>query len=71
MEKSEKKVIWELIKLRKAILKREPDPAKKRILRKWIRDGLRQIRVQKRSRRRAFTKARRRKLGANRLKQKL
>ena len=29
MEKSEKQVLWELVKLRKAMLKKEPDPAKK------------------------------------------
>lgn len=56
MEKTEKQVLWELVKLRKAMLKKEPDPSKKRVLREWIRDGLRQIRVQKRARRRAFTK---------------
>lgn len=61
MEKSEKQVLWELIKLRKAMLKKEPDPAKKRVVRGWIKEGLRQIRVYKRARRRGFTKARRRK----------
>ena len=29
MEKSEQQVLWELIKLRQAMLKKEPDPAKK------------------------------------------
>ena len=61
MEKNEKQVLWELIKLRKAVLKRETDPAKKRVLSGWIRDGLRQMRVQKRARKRVFAKVRRRK----------
>lgn len=61
MEKSEKQVLWDLVKLRKTLLKKEPDPAKKRILKKWIKDGLRQIRMHKHSRKRTFAKARRRK----------
>ena len=61
MEKNEKQVLWELIKLRKAVLKKEPDPAKKRVLSGWIKDGLRQMRVQKRARKRVFAKVRRRK----------
>jgi hypothetical protein len=61
MEKNEKQVLWELVKLRKTVLKKEPDPAKKRILKGWIRDGLRQMRVQKHARKRSFTKVRRRK----------
>ena len=60
MEKSEKQVLWELVKLRKAMLKKEPDPAKKRVLRGWIRDGLRQMRVRKRAQKRAFAKVRQR-----------
>jgi hypothetical protein len=61
MEKSEKQVLWELVKLRKAMLKKEPDPAKKTVLRGWIRDGLRQMRVRKRAQKRAFAKVRQRK----------
>lgn len=61
MEKSEKQVLWELIRLRKGVLKKEPDPAKKRVLRKWIKDGLRQMRVQKHARKRVFAQARQRK----------
>jgi len=61
MEKSEKQDLWELIKLRKAMLKKEPDPAKKRVLKEWIKDGLSQIRGKKRARKRVFTKARQRK----------
>jgi hypothetical protein len=61
MEKSEKQVLWELVKLRKTILKKEPDPAKKRVLKKWIKDGLRQVRVHQHARKKAFAKARRRK----------
>jgi len=34
MEKNVKQVLWELIKLRKAVLKKEPDPAKKKVL--WM-----------------------------------
>ena len=61
MEKSEQQVLWELIKLRKAMLKKEPDPAKKRVLKGWIKDGLRQMRLHKRARKRVFAKVRRRK----------
>ena len=61
MEKSEQQVLWELIKLRKAVLKKEPDPAKKRVLKGWIKDGLRQMRVHKHARKRVFATARRRK----------
>lgn len=61
MEKSEKQALWELIKLRKAVLKKEPDPAKKRVLNGWIREGLRQLRVRKRAKKRAFAKVRQRK----------
>ena len=61
MEKSEQQVLWELIKLRKAMLKKEPDPAKKRLLKGWIKDGLRQMRTHKRARKRVFAKVRRRK----------
>ena len=59
MDKNEKQVLWDLIKLRRAVLKKEPDPAKKRILKGWIRDGLRQMRVQKRARKRVFAHVRR------------
>jgi hypothetical protein len=61
MEKSQKQDLWELIKLRKAMLKKEPDPAKKRVLKEWIKDGLSQIRGKKRARKRVFAKARQRK----------
>ena len=61
MEKSEQQVLWELIKLRKAMLKKEPDPAKKRVLKGWIKDGLRQRRMHKHARKRVFAKVRRRK----------
>jgi hypothetical protein len=61
MEKSEQQVLWELIKLRKAMCKKEPDPAKKRVLSGWIKDGLRQIRMHKHARKRRFAKVRRRK----------
>jgi hypothetical protein len=61
MEKSLTQVLWELIKLRKAVLKKEPDPAKEKVLRGWIRDGLRQMRVQKRAQKKGFAKLRRRK----------
>jgi hypothetical protein len=61
MEKSEQQALWELIKLRKAVLKKEPDPAKKRVLKGWIKDGLRQMRVHKHARKRVFAKVRRRK----------
>ena len=61
MEKSEQQVLWELIKLRKAMLKKEPDPAKKRVLRGWIKDGLRQMRMHKHARKRGFAKVRHRK----------
>ena len=57
-KKNEKQVLWELVKLRKAMLKKEPDPAKKRVLRGWIRDGLRRMRVGKRAQKRAFAKVR-------------
>ena len=58
MEKSETQVLWELIKLRKALLKKEPDPAKKRVLRGRTRDGLRQMRMHEHARKRAFAKVR-------------
>jgi hypothetical protein len=61
MAKSAKQVSWELIKLRRAMLKKEPDPAKRRVLKEWIKDGLQQIRLQKHARKRVFTKARNRK----------
>lgn len=61
MERNEQQVLWELIKLRKAILKKEPDPSKKRVLKGWIKDGLRQMRMHKHSRKRVFAKVRRRK----------
>ena len=61
MEKSEQQVLWELIKLREAMLKKEPDPAKKRVLKGWIKDGLRQMRKRKHARKRVFAKVRHRK----------
>lgn len=61
MEKSEKQTLWDLVKLRKVMLKKEPDPAKKRVLRGWIRDGLRQMRVRKRAQKKTFAKVRQRK----------
>ena len=61
MEKSEQQVLWELIKLREAMLKKEPDPAKKRVLKGWIKDGLRRMRMRKHARKRVFAKVRHRK----------
>jgi hypothetical protein len=61
MEKSEKQVLWELVKLRKAMLKKEPDPAKKRVLKEWIKGGLREMRKHMHARKQVFAKVRRRK----------
>jgi hypothetical protein len=61
MEKSEEQVLWELIKLPKTVLKKEPDLAKKRGLREWIKDGLRQMRIHEHARNRAFARVRHRK----------
>jgi len=61
MEKSVKQVLWELVKLRKAMLKKEPDPAKKRVLKEWIKGGLREMRKHKNARKKVFANVRRRK----------
>jgi len=53
--------LWELIKLRKAMLKKEPDPAKKRVLKEWIKGGLREMRKHKNARKKVFANVRRRK----------
>jgi hypothetical protein len=61
MQKSEKQVLWDLVKLRKAMLRKEPDPAKKRVLKEWIKDGLREMRKHKHARKKVFATVRRRK----------
>lgn len=50
MAKSEQAVLRELVKLRRAILRKETDPKKKRVLRRWIKDDINRLRMHKHAR---------------------
>jgi hypothetical protein len=52
MAKSEQQVLRELVKLRRAMLRKEANPQKKKILREWVKEGVRQLRMHKHGRKR-------------------